>query len=643
VTSIEDYKEKLLEKLYAGMLNDRFSELFLKGEAPYLSAGVSIGTLLATTESYYLRGALKESSVYDGIERIFYEHERARRDGFTVSEFERYKTKVLSSAYNSMYSQDGVNSKTYVDLYIDNFIDGVPMPGEDFTYEFYKQILPLITLDEVNKIGGKWIGKNNISIVFSTPDKEGVKLPSDEELKDMLESSCNLEIEPYVPEVVDKLMMKEKPLPGKVLSREYNKKADITVLVLSNGTEVILKPSKFRKDIVMSSFRSGGTSLAPDSLYYSVRHVSDLIYNSGLNGLTISQLRKINVGKQVSVKPSLNFYDELINGKSSLQDIETMFQMTHLYFTNPYKNEAVFGAYKDWLINNAKDADVQPERFFYDEISRVMSQYHKRAIPITPEQYREGFNLDKAFDFYMSRFSNAWGFKFVFVGDFVVDEMIPLIETYIASLPAKKIDEPKSADIGLRYKSGIIKKEYFLQSENKSNVVLHMNGELKHSLEEKIVIDALASVLKLRLYEEVREKMGGVYGVAVSGFTTDNPYEWYRIGVEFVCFPKDVEHIIGIVKQEIEKIKREGPLDSDVTKVREAIRVSAVTGQYNNDYIMSRIKDAIKYKLNFQHINDTEYALKQISKKTLKEAANKYLSGENFAQFILYPKAQVIN
>lgn len=640
VSTLGDFKEKLLERLYTGMLNDRFTELFVKGDAPYMSANVSIGTLLATTDSYYLRGALKESSIYEGLNKIFYEHERARRDGFTVPEFERYKTKILSSAYNAMHSQEDVNSKTYVDLYVDNYIDGVPIPGENFTYEFYRELLPKITLEEVNKIADKWIGNDNISIVFSTPEKDGVKLPSDDELKEMLLSSYDLSIKPYIPEIVNESLMKDKPVPGKVLAKAYNIKTDITTLTLSNGTEVILKPSRFRKDIVMNSFRPGGTSLAPDSLYYSVRQASELINNSGLNGFTISQLRKINTGKQVTVKPSINFYDELVSGKSSLQDFETLLQMTHLYFTAPYKNEAVFRVYKDWLINNAKDADVQPERFFYDEISRVMSQNHMRAIPITPDQYKNGFQLDKAFDFYVSRFSNAYGFKFIFIGDFDVDQVIPLIELYIASLPSKKSVDPKSADIGLRYKPGVFRKEYFLQSENKSNVVLHFNGVLKHTLREKIIIDALASVLKLRLYEEVREKMGGVYGVGVSGFTTDNPYEWFRIGVEFVCRPEDVDRIIGVIKEEIEKIKRDGPLDSDVNKVREAMRVSSTSGKTNNDYILSRIKDALKYGLNLEDIMDVETGLGNISKDTLKEAANKYLSGENFAQFVLYPKKE---
>ena len=37
---------------------------------------------------------------------------------------------------------------------------------------------------------------------------------------------------------------------------------------------------------------------------------------------------------------------------------------------------------------------------------------------------------------------------------------------------------------------------------------------------------------------------------------------------------------------------------------------------------------------------DVETGLGNISKDTLKEAANKYLSGENFAQFVLYPKKE---
>ena len=631
-------RDRLLQRLYTSMMNERFNELFLKGDAEYMSASASIGNLLATTESYYLSGSLKENAIFEGLEMILREHERARRFGFTQDEFERHKSKVLSSAYNAMLGKESAQSRTLVDMFVDHYIDNVPVPGPDFYYDFYNSILQDVKLEEVNAVAEKWIVKDNVSLVFSSADKEGVKLPTEDELERVWLNSYSLELEQYDAEVVDRPLMTQMPVAGQVVKSEFVEDVGIHLLTLSNGVEVVLKPSGLRKDIVMSGFRPGGSSLAHDSLYFSVRHASDLVFNSGLNGLTSSQLRKVNNGKAVSVKPIINFYDEQVNGKSSLQDVETMLQMTHLYFTAPYKNNDVFDAYKEWLMNKSMDADVEPVSFFYDEVSRVMSQHHLRAVPIKPNEYRDGFFLDKAFDFYVSRFSNAHGFKFVFVGDFDVDEITPLIETYLASLPSVDTGKPESADIGLRYRSGIVKRDYHLNSEDKSMVVLHWNGVLKHNLRKKMTIDALAAVLKLRLYEEVREKMGGVYGVGVSGFTTNVPYEWFRFGVEFSCNPADVDKILDVIHAEIEKLKEEGVSESDVLKVTEAMKVSARSGLNNNDYWMYRIKDVMKYGLGWDYILKIESEIERIDAKSLQKAARKYFSGKNYAQFVLYPK-----
>ncbi len=639
-STLGSLRERLLERLYTTMINDRYSEILVGGSATFLSAGVSIGALLATTDSYYLNGSLKEDFLYEGLKSIIGEHERARRYGFTEVELERAKQRILGSAFNALESKGSVQSRTLVDLYVDHYIDNVPVPGEEFYYDFYNEIIPGITLEEVNGIAGKWIRGENVSLVFSTAHKEGIKLPSEDELEQMWRDSYGWDLDRYQPEVVERPLMPELPLPGKVEKKEYIDDIGVYLLTLSNGIEVVLKPSDLRKDIVMSGFRPGGTSLAHDSLYFSVRHASDLLYNSGLNGLTPFQLRKVNTGKAVSVKPILNFYDEQINGKSSLKDIETMMQMTHLYFTAPMKSEEVFNTYKDWLINKAMGADLEPVRFFYDEVSRVMSNDHLRANPIKPEQYRDGFSLDKAYDFYVTRMSNASGFRFVFVGDFIVDDFIPLVERYIASLPTAPSPEPKSADIGLRYRSGIVNQEYHINSEEKSMVVLHFNGELEHTPFEKSVLDALAAVLKLRLYDEVREKMGGVYGVGVSGFTTNVPYEWFRVGIEFTCAPADVDKIISVVLEEIEKLKQEGVMESDVLKVTEAMRVSARAGLNNNDYWMSRIKEAMKYGLEWDSILKAEEDIDRIDAALLQSAARKYLSGKNYARFVLYPKKQ---
>ena len=45
-------------------------------------------------------------------------------------------------------------------------------------------------------------------------------------------------------------------------------------------------------------------------------------------------------------------------------------------------------------------------------------------------------NLDKSLAFYKDRFADASDFTFVFVGSFDLATMKPLVERYLASLPA---------------------------------------------------------------------------------------------------------------------------------------------------------------------------------------------------------------
>ena len=50
-------------------------------------------------------------------------------------------------------------------------------------------------------------------------------------------------------------------------------------------------------------------------------------------------------------------------------------------------------------------------------------------------------SLDKAFAFYKDRFADASGQTFVFVGNFEIEKLKPLITTYLASLPSLNRNE----------------------------------------------------------------------------------------------------------------------------------------------------------------------------------------------------------
>ncbi|VAW41541.1 Probable zinc protease pqqL, partial [hydrothermal vent metagenome] len=302
VRTLEDYKQSLLQKLYTGMLRQRLSEVVLLPNAPFLSARAGIGAFLGDKDSYYLRVALKEDKISEGINTLLEESERAKRYGFTKSELERYKALLLNNADIYRKETGKLSSRYYLEQYIDNFTDHKPIPGDEFKYKFYKNILPGITIDEVNRIGEQWVKNENIAVVLNAPNKESLVLPSENELVEMLNNVTTKEIDRYNDTLGNIKLMDFKPEQGEIIETSYNDKIDVTTWKLSNGVTVMVKPTQLQNDLIsMSGFRPGGSSVVPDSLYVSARNAGNIIGSSGINNISTIDLKKLNMGKTVSV------------------------------------------------------------------------------------------------------------------------------------------------------------------------------------------------------------------------------------------------------------------------------------------------------------------------------------------------------
>ncbi|WP_372757938.1 M16 family metallopeptidase [Mariniflexile sp.] len=639
VNTLSDYKAVLLQKLYTGMLRQRFSEVELQPNAPFLSGTAGIGNFLGNMDSYYLRATLKEDQLKQGIEALVLESERAKRYGFTTSELERYKIYLLNNIDVRRKESGKITTKYYVEQYIDNFTDNEPIPSDEFIYTFYKQQLPAITIEEVNKVANEWISDKNMAVVLNAIEKTDLVVPNEEEILQIISNVAQSEIAPYKDTLENIELMQIKPKSGKITKSTYNKEVDVTTWHLSNGITVIAKPTKFQNDLIsMTGFRPGGSSVAPDSLYVSARNAGTIIGSSGFNNISDIDLKKINMGKTVNVTPRINYYDDLFSGSSSSKDLETMLQMVNLYFTKPNKDKNVFAADKENMKSLYKDQDNSPGTYFEKIIDQTMSQNHLRSIPLTVEQIENELNLDEAYKFYKERFSSANGFTFVFVGSFEMEALKKFTAQYLGSLPSNLKEKSTWKDTGLRRPTGVIKKTVIKGVDNKSVVDMRFTGILNYSEENKEQIVLLGKLLKIKLTEELREKMSGVYGVKVSGFTTDKPYEWYRMNVNFSCAPENVDKLIKKVFEEINKIKLNGASLEDVNKIKEAELANTKEYLEINGYWSYKLKELYENGSDFGSILDYKSDIEKINSKTFQDAANIYFDESNYAEFILIPE-----
>ena len=639
VTTLQDYKIELLKSFYSGMLRQRLSDVVLEANSPFLSTNAGIGNFLSNMDSYYLNAKLKEDKINEGITRLLIESSRAKQFGFTETELERYKKLLLNNADLRQKETGKISTKYYVEQYIDNFTDAKPIPSDAFVYQFYTEVFPSITVQDVNNIATEWVRDDNMTVLLKAVEKSDLKLPTEREIESILKQVKTKSIEPYKDKLGDIQLMPEKPKPGKVLKETYNKKINTTTWELSNGITVVVKPTEFQNDLIsLNGFRPGGSSVAPDSLYVSARNASSIIGASGVNGISDADLKKLNMGKTLKLKTYINYSNELVSGNSSSGDLESMLQMVNLYFTKPNKDAAVFNTKKESLKSLYKDSDNNPGGFFEKRITEVMSQNHLRAIPETVEQIERELDLDEVYSFYKERFSSANGFLFVVVGNVDLEVLKPLVNQYLGSLPSNLNEKSTWKDTGLRYAKGGIKETVIKGLDNKSQVDMRFTGTFNFSLEEKEKISLLAKVLKIKLTEELREKMAGVYGVKVSGFASDIPYQWFRLNIRFSCDPENIEKLKAKVFEEIEKIKKHGPSQEDVNKIKEAELANAKEFLEVNSFWLYKLKTAYEYDLNPESILDFESKINKLNSKMFKDAANNYFDMKDYAEFILLPE-----
>lgn len=634
----EDFRKHIIEKLYWIMLKDRLAEKELELNTPFLSTKAGIGTFLGDTDNYFIKATLKDDMINKGITAALEENFRVKQHGFTMSELERAKLYLLNYMKFVASEEDKIPSKHYVDEFTKYFSTGKIAPGKVYTYEFYNDVLPGINLEEVNSIAHEWIKEKNMVLVLTGSEK--AEFPADAWLKQEVSKTASSKLDAYHDSLADKKIMEGKPLPGKIIETNYISKIGTTIWTLSNGVKVIARPSTLQNGIVeMSGFREGGSSVVDDRMFLSAVHAGDIIGRSGFNNISDMDIEKLNMGKVVSVTPRINYYDDLMSGECTNPNMETMLQMVYMYMTKPNKDEAVFQRAKSKLLLSDKRRKNNANSIYYDRISKIMTQGHLRGGGVDSEKINSALSLDEAFEFYKHRFSSASGFTFIFTGNFELNTLKDLVTDYLASLPVNKDVYVGWKDIGLRRVKGRVKEVVYAGEEEKSTVNLRYTGELDFSLEEQYKLSTLGKVLKLKLTEELREKMSGVYGVKASGFSTYVPYEWYRMNVEFSCHPDDVEPLIEATNRIIETIKRDGIGESELAKIKKADLANHRDGLKYDAYWTYKMRDLYKNKLPLEEILNIPDLVNSVTKEELKELANRYFDNSNYAEFILLPES----
>ncbi|WP_295116527.1 pitrilysin family protein [uncultured Chitinophaga sp.] len=638
--TVADAREGMIQSMVNAMLGNRINELKQKGTAPFLEGQYSYdayqGGLFPDVDAATIVAVSKSpEELPAALKGMMVEVERMAQFGFTAGELDIIKKNIDAGNEKNYREKDKIASNNYVQQYLNNFLTGSAIPSSDYRYEMTKKLLSSITLEEVNQWAKQSAKQENITILVQAPEKDKAKMPGEAQLLDIVRNSGK-GVTPYVDNVVNKPLLASKPAGGKVVSEEKIAGIGVTKLKLSNGVQVILKPTDFRNDqIAFNSFATGGTSLANDKENIAIGYASN-IGNDGIGEFDNSQLRKLLAGSTANVSTYLNELYQGFGGSVSPKDLEQALQLIYALATNPRKDEVVFKKnIEDYKVSIASKG-VRPESVYGDTVNAVLTNYSERERPATLAD-ADAISLDKSFAFYKDRFSDASGQTFVFVGNFDIEKIKPLLETYLGGLPSTNRHEQYVVH-NLSPMTGKVEKTVRKGIEDKASVQLFFHDTYEHTLENNIQLTALSEIMEFKVLERLREKESGVYtpGVSVSFRKLPTPY--YTFTISFNCATANVDKLVNAALDEVAKLRKDGATADDVEKFKaESKRAYEVDLRENGFWLNYLVS---KYRNNDDPLSvlTSNERLEKVTPASVKAAAEQYLSGKNYFKAVLVPE-----
>jgi len=627
LTTTTDFRTVLLKSLFGQLVNNRFRGLPLAGFSP-LSGGLSSFSVAVTTKPAETEQALKS---------VWLELRKMQEQGFTIKELDRVKKSYLQKMTDALREKDKTASEVLIKSYLQHFLTGNIPQGIKEEYRLTTELLPSITLEEINGLPDTYLKSKDRDIIVKGSEHNKGFLPDAATVNRWIESVYTQSLPDAEEDVQDLPLLKVEPSPGKITSTEEIKAVGIQRLTLSNGMTILLKKTGFQNDqILFKGISAGGASLYADADYLSAINAAKLTAAAGAGNYDAQQLNKFLAGKKVQVSPFIVDEYQGFNGSTTPQDLQTSLELLHAYFTEPRKDVEAFTTLIERTREEMATTGNNRTKVFMDTVNLVLGNSHIRKRPQHADQLSQ-IKPDRTFEIYQERFADASGFTFLFVGN--LDELTirPLLEKYLGALPAKNLHET-ARDVGIHIPAGQISKTVYLGNEQKSTVFLTYSGDFDYNFQNTINMNAVADALNISLTQRLRDQQGGTYTPNVQINMSKYLKSRFSLIISFDCAPENVEKLISSAREEVKAMRTSGPSAENLQKFKAARRVGLQTGSTNNDFWLDYLASQVMNKEPLDQLYNYNAALNEVTIKTVQQAAVKYIREKNYVRLVLMPE-----
>ncbi|SFV55138.1 Probable zinc protease pqqL [hydrothermal vent metagenome] len=614
----DDMRRGIIESMVYNLFNMKAEEQLLKDNPKATTIRFTSGQINSHKGGYKFsvsyRGDNELSALKELYEMIF----SFQKYGFSENSLNLVKKHKLALNEKEYKRISDIRSSSVASSLVKCASNDYPFVDYDYKYRFKKELISDIKLDEVNAKYREILAIANRVILFI--NTTGNNVSKEDALKTIDKAKETLTDYSKAEKLPEKLLNKELK-ERKILSKKYDKKTGVYKFVLENGIEVIFKQTDFSKNKVkLQGFSFGGDSLYDVKDLDSAIKATGFVSKSGAGEFSSIDIAKILAGKDVSASIGISELNENVYGSANVEDIDTMFELMYLKLTKPKIDKTIAKNRKKYLKYVAQEEDKNPKTKFSKEFFRYFYKNNPRIIYDTNETINR-LNSDDMLKIFKDRFSDMNNFHFAIIGDIEVKKIEKLIAKYLGNLPTKEREE-SFVDRKKEYLEGNQKfiKDY--NNENISNVAILFKSRLAYTKKRELALDAMTSILKVRLRELIREEKSGVYGIGVSTEISRLEKNRSTAKIRFSCDPKRRAELISAVYGVIETLKKDSVTNKELDVYKKKFHKSYETAMRENYYWLSYMVDSYRYGTPIEDILKLPKMVDNVSKDDVKKIAN---------------------
>ena len=631
-------KQDIMTGLISSMLNERFTEIARKENAPFLDAGCGYFNFVEPADVLYVSGSARNDETVQTLEAVYTELLRMQRGGFTNSEFERVKTNHLTRAERAYNNRNDRRNGDFVDDYMSNFTSNSPFPSAETQFELTKEVLASITLDEINAVAKSLVRDKNSAVLVAAPSS--TQVPSETQIIEVLDKVKGSEIAVFVEEVNNQPLVDQAAIKAGKVIKVDNGKFESTLWTLSNGVNVVIKKTDFKADeVIMNGVKLGGTS--------TIENLDDLVSiefwkyfsgNAGLGNFSSTDLRKALTGKIANASASFGPLTATINGSCSPKDMETMLQLAYLRMAAPRFEQTDLNVVTNQWRSMIPNIIQTPDYAFSYQTNKTITGNNPRAMANLPSmEMLDKVSLERMAAMYKAQFANVSGMTFVFTGNFDEDALRPLVEKYLGSLPSDMKESPKFGKYHIHNVEGKVTNEFRTRMETPKVTSLSIySGNIEWNDTERINLAAIRHILEVRYTKSVREEAGGTYGVQVQLEVSKEPKQEFGLAVYFNTDESKLNELMPIIQKELDDIVAGKIADESITIYKEFVVKKFAESNISNGTWNSYLREW--YVWGNDNYSTYLKAVESVTKESIQATAKRAFSQGNLIKVIQLPQ-----